>query len=516
MGWTLAKIGSITTCPEQRQPLPDEQFFYIDISSIDRETKQIVSPQQLSGNTAPTRARQVVKSGDVLVSMTRPNLNAVALVPDELDSNIASTGFDVLRPIEVESRWLFNIVRSGGFVAAMSALVQGALYPAVRPRDIRGYEIPLAPLNEQKRIADKLDTFLARVDACRQRLARVQQILTQFRQAVLGAATSGALTEEWASEQKWGISPLGTLLADIRYGTARKSVYDLTGGTPVIRIPNIVNGRVDLTDLKYGHFNQKEIDTLSLKIGDLLIIRSNGSLDLVGKAAVVGPEAQGHLFAGYLIRLRVKTSLIDPRYLCFYLSSPDIRRHIELTARSTSGVNNINSEEIRDIKINLPGLDEQLEIIRRVEILLGLADRLETRYIAGRDQVESLTPALLDKAFRGELVSQNPKDEPAEKLLKRISSTINEQKSRPRSNINLTKRKKIVMKTKPASDLSELLEVLNSLEGMAMPERLLAESGLADNVDLFFELLREGRDRHILEVPVGLNGPIRVKHNAHR
>lgn len=192
----------------------------------------------------------------------------------------------------------------------------------------------------------------------------------------------------------------------------------------------LVNGRVDTTDLKYGHFDKKELETLSLKDGDLLIIRSNGSLDLVGKAAVVGAEVQGYLFAGYLIRVRVKSNLIDPRFLYFSLSSPETRQHIELTARSTSGVNNINSEEIRSIEIKLPEVDEQLEIIRRVETLFAFADRLEARYTAGREQVDQLTPSLLDKAFRGELVPQDPNDEPAAKLLEQIQTARQEPTAR--------------------------------------------------------------------------------------
>ena len=97
--------------------------------------------------------------------MTRPNLNAVALVPKELDGEIASTGFDVLRASEIDPRWIFYTVRSTSFVERMGELVQGALYPAIRGKDIRGYEIPLAPLPEPNRIAEKLDTVLAPVQA---------------------------------------------------------------------------------------------------------------------------------------------------------------------------------------------------------------------------------------------------------------------------------------------------------------------------------------------------------------
>lgn len=285
----------------------------------------------------------------------------------------------------------------------------------------------IPPLNEQKRIADKLDRILARVDACREKCDRIPPILKRFRQSVLAAATSGELTEDWREDHKlsyaeWSAYSIGELLSDVRYGTAKKSSYDGNGDVPVIRIPNIQSGRVDTHDLKYGQFDEREIKTLALRAGDILIIRSNGSLELVGKTAVVESEIEGYLFAGYLIRLRVKIELITPKYLYFFLSSPKTRQIIELTAKSTSGVNNINSKEVQSIEINLPPIEEQKEIVRRVELLFAYADRLETYYQKARAHCDRLTPAILDKAFRGDLVPQDPNDEPASALLERIQT----------------------------------------------------------------------------------------------
>ncbi len=109
------------------------EFTYVDISSIDRETKRIIEPKVLPVAKAPSRAKQVLKAGDVVVSMTRPNLNAVALVPPDLDGAIGSTGFHVLRAKDAEPGFLFYAVQTNDFIDAMCEKVQGALYPAVRP-----------------------------------------------------------------------------------------------------------------------------------------------------------------------------------------------------------------------------------------------------------------------------------------------------------------------------------------------------------------------------------------------
>jgi type I restriction enzyme, S subunit len=103
-GWAWTTIGEVTQpSVEQRAPEEDRDFTYVEISSIDNVSKRIVSPTILPGRQAPSRARQRLKAGDVLVSMTRPNLNAVAMVPPSLDQAFCSTGFDVLRPIKITS-----------------------------------------------------------------------------------------------------------------------------------------------------------------------------------------------------------------------------------------------------------------------------------------------------------------------------------------------------------------------------------------------------------------------------
>lgn len=406
-GWALASLGDLCRQPEQRVPHADEMFTYIDIASVDRDLKIVSEPQLLLGADAPSRARKLVEKGDVIVSMTRPNLNAVALIGEQHNGCIASTGFDVLKPIEVDPRWIFSAVRSARFVDAMCEKVQGALYPAVKSADIREHEIPLPPLAEQTLIAQKLDELLAQVDTLKARLDAIPALLKRFRQSVLAAAVSGRLTstsESLTFPASWKIVPLTTVLQDLRYGTAQKCDYN-GGAVGVLRIPNIGDREITLNDLKSSDFSEAEINKLSLQEGDILIIRSNGSVDLVGKSAVVGNKEAGLLFAGYLIRLRLDRDQALPAYVNFWLKSPTVRQVIEQTARSTSGVNNINSEEIKSLEFTMPPLDEQTEIVRRVEQLFAFTDQLEAKIKTAQARVNYLTQSILAKAFRGELTA---------------------------------------------------------------------------------------------------------------
>lgn len=361
--------------------------------------------------------KKIAEYGDILLSIRAPvGPSNIATEKCAIGRGLAS----LRSRAPINQNYLFHFIRQ--LEPWLSEQGTGSTFAAVSGDFVRAIQIPLAPLNEQKRIADKLDTLLAAVDACSERLDKVPTLIKRFRQSVLAAATSGALTEE-QSDGTFRKINVGALLLDIRYGTAKKCLYE-PRETPVIRIPNICDGLVSHADLKYAKFDDGERKKLSLISGDILIIRSNGSVDLVGRTALVTKADEGFLFAGYLIRLRVNHQIVNPAYLSLALSAPDIRNEIELTARSTSGVNNINTEEIKALEISLPSLADQNEIVRRVENLFAIADKLEASLTTVRKRVEQLTPAILAQAFRGELVAQDSSDEPASALLARIIAPV--------------------------------------------------------------------------------------------
>ena len=155
-------LGSCVLRVETWHPLraaPDEEFRYIDLSAVDQDTKSITEAREIACAEAPSRARQLVRTGDVLVSTVRPNLNGVARVPNDLNGATASTGFCVLRPDpeKLSGSYLFHWVKSAAFVGDMVSKATGASYPAVSDRIIFESLFPLPPLEEQRRIAAILD-----------------------------------------------------------------------------------------------------------------------------------------------------------------------------------------------------------------------------------------------------------------------------------------------------------------------------------------------------------------------
>ena len=279
-------------------------------------------------------------------------------------------------------------------------------------------KIPLPPLAEQQRIVTKLDALFEKIESNKKRLDKIPIILKRFRQSVLAAAVTGRLTE--VDREVESIS-LGELIVDLKYGTAQKS-EKINNGTPILRIPNIgLDGKVTIQDMKFAVLAKNELDKLMLEEGDILLIRSNGSVSLLGRAAIISKEQIGFAYAGYLIRVRCNRQKLLPEFLIHVLASYDIRIQIELPSRSSSGVNNINSDEVKALKIPSFSIDEQREIVKRILQLFAFADKIEARYNKAKAMLDKVPQSILAKAFRGELVSQNPDDEPASVLLDRIN-----------------------------------------------------------------------------------------------
>jgi type I restriction enzyme, S subunit len=175
---------------------------------------------------------------------------------------------------------------------------------------------------------------------------------------------------------------------------------------------------LDWNDLVFTS-NIEEIQKYRLAPGDVLFNRTN-SPELVGKTSIFKGERSA-IYAGYLIRVRCGKSLL-PDYLNYCLNSPAGRDYCWQVKSDGVSQSNINAKKLAAFQFDLPTVEEQKEIIRRVEVLFAFADRLESRYQTARAKCDQLTPALLEKAFQGELVPQDPNDEPASVLLERIKS----------------------------------------------------------------------------------------------
>lgn len=265
-------------------------------------------------------------------------------------------------------------------------------------------DVLLPPLPEQERIVSRIEELFSELDNAVETLNATKSQLRLYKQAVLKDAFDGNLTNSGAPE----IKELASFIEQPRYGTSKKCNYqdDITAYTEVYRIPNIdaSTGTLDKSDLKYAQFDEDEIEKLSLKYGDILIIRSNGSPSIVGTAAMVREQDITGLFAGYLIRIRISHhERLSPKYLLRYLSSYDARRYIENVSKSTSGVNNVNAQEIKKIKVPYFEKEIQDQIIYAIESRLSAYVNIEKTVNQALQQASAMRQSILKQAFEGGL-----------------------------------------------------------------------------------------------------------------
>ena len=268
---------------------------------------------------------------------------------------------------------------------------------------LNSLDVIVPPLDEQESIVARIEELLSQLNDSVETLNTARCQLGIYREAVLENAFSGKLTNAQLIEEKL----LGELIEQPRYGTSKKCTYACSSNSlPVFRIPNIDhnNGTISHDDIKYASFSEKELSGIKLEVGDVLIIRSNGSESLVGRAAIVSESDINATFAGYLMRLRVhdKQSFL-PKFLLYYLGSHKARIYITGKAKSTSGVNNINSEEIKGLTVPVYSIEDQQKIIDAIEARLSVCDDILGTVKTGTEKAEALGQSILKKAFEGRL-----------------------------------------------------------------------------------------------------------------
>ena len=264
-------------------------------------------------------------------------------------------------------------------------------------------KVAIPPIEEQQRIVTRIEELFSELDSAVETLQKTKQQLEVYRQAVLKEAFDGTLNKFTPQ----GNGFIGEYIYPPRYGTSKKCGYLIESeSVPVYRIPNIDynNGCINHDDIKYASFNDRELDGLKLESGDILIIRSNGSVSLVGRAAMVQENDSSGTFAGYLMRLRiVDKTVMNPQFLLWFLKSHEARIYIENKAKSTSGVHNINSKEISDLCIPIFTYHEQCRIIEKIESRISICDSIEKTVNESLQQAEAMRQSILKKAFEGRL-----------------------------------------------------------------------------------------------------------------
>lgn len=378
-----AKLGDV--CENKIETIKAtfrDDIDYIDISSIDNQRKKIIQTQTMAAQEAPSRAKQIVVPGDILVSTVRPNLNAIAMVEKKRKNIlIASTGYCVLRCLSlVDNSYVFYFCQSPTFIDKMVSQATGASYPAVTSSTVKECSIPLPPLDEQRRIAAALDKVSNLITKRREQLDKLDELVK-------------ARFVEMFGNCNYPRQPLISLIKEgtgLSYGIVQPG-DDGTGDLGVIRPVDMVDGNISIDSIKHidraigDSFKKTELT------GDELLITVRGT---TGITALTDVRFKGMNVTRGIAVIRYNRSKINPAYLNAYLNTAESQNYIQEHTRGAT-LQQINLSDLRIQEILLPPMYLQ----EHFSDYATLINKSKLTIQQSLDKMETLKKALMQEYF---------------------------------------------------------------------------------------------------------------------
>lgn len=431
--WRWTRLSYLlSTSKEKTEDFSDKEVKYIGLENIEKDYG-IVSYNSSEGIKSQ---KSVFLEGQILYGKLRPYLNKHDIAPF---SGICSTDILVFDTKETTSNQFVNYFLSlQSFIEYAVANSKGINLPRVSESVVLEALCPLPPLPEQQRIVDRIESLFGKLDEAKEKAQAVVDGAKERKASLLFQAFTGNLTEQWRAQNEgkysiddWleykndvvGQSECPTDLPNswrwIRMGAVGYTNIGLTyspsdksdDGIIVLRSSNIQNGKMDYEDIV--RVNMSIPENKMCRKGDLLICARNGSKALVGKTAIV--DADGMSYGAFMAIFR---SIYNP-YIYFFLSSPFFRDLIDKDVGTTT-INQVTQAIIKNLPLPFAPKEEQSEVVRILSGLLGKEDIIIETATSVIDQIEGIKKSILARAFRGELGTNDPSDESAEELLKRI------------------------------------------------------------------------------------------------
>ncbi len=430
----LGKVGDVVSGGTPRTNIAeywDDDISWITPADLSNYTSKYIAKgrKSISKLGLEKSSAKLMPPNSVLFSSRAP-IGYVAISKNELATN---QGFKSLNPYPiVNSVYLFYYLKSAKQIAERNA--SGTTFKELSAKGFSKIPFPLAPLPEQRAIVAKIEQLFSELDNGIANLKSAKDKLEIYRQAVLKKAFEGELTKEWRERnefEKWQTTDFKDVVESSRNGyTGRPNDNGI--GNPRLGITGVTQSNsifANVSDYRFKEISPEKALKYTLRDGDIVVCRQNGTLEYVGKFAVIQNPPKGLIYSDSLIRFRTDESKIIPKYLAYFFNSIG-RKELESKCSTTAGNYSINSTNIKSTSVSYPSVTEQYQIVQEIESRLSVCDNVLQNIEEGLEKAESLRQCILKKAFEGRLLTQTelkacrrePDWEPAEELLKRIKN----------------------------------------------------------------------------------------------
>lgn len=427
-GWANVELGDVAQ-PRNERASPDAlgELPFVGLEDVESNTGRIISTQNASDLKSSVA---LFDEGDVLYGRLRPYLNKVVLAPF---SGAASAEFIVFpRSDALDQRFLQRILMSPTFVGHTSIVSTGDR-PRVSFEAISSFEFSLPPLSEQRRIVTKIDGLAGKSARARNHLDHATSLIKSYKKAILRAAFRGDLTSTWRTQNAISDNSIVTVSISEPFTETFRgpSSWSSVGFNDVCRIEG--GSQPPKSTFQYSpgadlirliQIRDYKSDDKATYIPKALARRFCTETDImIGRYGPPNFQILRGLQGAYnvaLMKAVPNRDLIEQEFLFWYLQHPSLFEYVDIDAKRTAGQDGVNKAHLMKWPVLLPSLPEQLEIVRRIEAAFAWIDRLASEATSARKLIARLDQAILSKAFRGELVPQDPSDEPASVLLERI------------------------------------------------------------------------------------------------
>lgn len=432
--------------PESEQPYKvPENWCWVTLQTIDQYRSSNVDPSRQPNTyfelySVPSSAtnypeivmgseigstKQSVEKGDVLLCKINPRINRVWKVFRHTENTLlASSEWIIIRNSEMNSDFLMYCFRAPYFRKYMLSNVSGVGGSLMRaqPKYVKTYPVPVPPFAEQQRIVDRIESLFAKLDEAKQKAQEALDSFETRKAAILHKAFTGELTAQWRKEhgvgkERWNYRLFEDCISKMQNGLAKRSGSSGTSFV-VLRLANLSDNGFVTDDLREILLDEKEQKNYSLKDKDVLMIRVNGSKDNVGKQLLFYGKLKW-AFCDHIIRITYKTNL-SPEYMIYFSKTNTYRRYIEDNMVSSAGQNTISRKGMASLLIPIPLIDEQTAIVHALDDLLAKEQKAKEAAQGVLEQIDLIKKAILARAFRGQLGTNDPSEESAVELLKNI------------------------------------------------------------------------------------------------